>query len=332
MNDNKIFDALKEISIVDYAAFLGYTPIKKGNRYYSLKEHDSLMIDTRKNTFRRYSTDEHGDIIDFAVAMQQISKGEAVKQLKVYAGLSDKDLKDYIPRKISTAQNQEPPKEFILPQKHTGSYKRLFASLCGSRKISQTVVQDLIRRKMLYESEEKHNAVFVGFDYEKNPVYAQMKGTSSTAPFAIDVPGSQKCPYALFVDNRSSSMVVTEAAIDAMSVMTIAELNGADYKAHSYLSLQGNNIAAFKFHFEHNPQISQVVFAVDNDPTGDKYREQLRQVISESGRSVRIIDRRPQTKDFNEDLQAGVYKKIEHEKTYGDRKFSDKKSEKEDEI
>lgn len=332
MNDNKIFDALKEISIVDYAAFLGYTPVKKGNCYYNLKEHDSLMIDTRKNTFRRYSTDEHGDIIDFAAAMQQISKGEAVKRLKVYSGLSDKDLKDYIPRKISTAQNQESAKEFILPKKHNGSYKRLFAYLCGSRKISQTIVQDLIRRKMLYESEEKHNAVFVGLDYDQNPVYAQMKGTSSTAPFAIDVPGSKKRPYAFFVDNKSPSMVVTEAAIDAMSVMTISELNGADYKAHSYLSMQGNNIAAFKYHFERNPQINQVVFAVDNDATGDKYRKQLREVISESGRSIRVIDRRPQTKDFNEDLQSGVYKKLDREKLTVYVKFSDKESEKEDEL
>lgn len=37
----------ENISIVDYASSIGFTPVRKG-KYYSLKEHDSIIIDTHK--------------------------------------------------------------------------------------------------------------------------------------------------------------------------------------------------------------------------------------------------------------------------------------------
>ena len=33
-----------QVSIIEYAQIMGYTPIRKG-KYYSLKEHDSVIID-----------------------------------------------------------------------------------------------------------------------------------------------------------------------------------------------------------------------------------------------------------------------------------------------
>ena len=48
MTSKEKFDWIKEnISIVDYASSIGFTPVRKG-KYYSLKEHDSIIIDTHK--------------------------------------------------------------------------------------------------------------------------------------------------------------------------------------------------------------------------------------------------------------------------------------------
>lgn len=297
------------VSIVDYAAYLGYTPQKKGGRYYNLAEHDSLMIDAQKNTFKRYSADDvYGDVIDFAVEMQNIDKGEAIKQLKAFAGItSQRDLPP--PQKPAKPVAEEEPTPFELPEKFKGKYKRLFGYLCGERKLSLSVVQDMIRRKMLYESDGRHNAVFVGYDYDGKAKYAFQKGTSSNMKFALDVPGSKKYPVAIFVDNGSRSLVVSEAIIDAMSVMTITEKNGGNYKAHSYLSMQGNNAEAVKYHLQHNPKIEQVVMAVDNDRTGDIYRQKISKIVEDSGRNIKIYDRRPKNKDFNEDLKLEEYLK-----------------------
>lgn len=51
MTSKEKFDWIKEnISIVDYASSIGFTPVRKG-KYYSLKEHDSIIIDTHKNVY-----------------------------------------------------------------------------------------------------------------------------------------------------------------------------------------------------------------------------------------------------------------------------------------
>ena len=48
-----VAEAMKEqIKIQDYAASIGYTPVKKG-KYISLKEIDSIRIDPKKNCFYR---------------------------------------------------------------------------------------------------------------------------------------------------------------------------------------------------------------------------------------------------------------------------------------
>ena len=39
-----------EVSITDYARYMGFTLLKKGN-YYTMKEHDSVMISPRKKKY-----------------------------------------------------------------------------------------------------------------------------------------------------------------------------------------------------------------------------------------------------------------------------------------
>ena len=62
MTKKEKFKRIREdISIIEYAAKSGYTLVRKG-RYYSLKEHDSLMIDPVKNVYWQNSSNKivHG--------------------------------------------------------------------------------------------------------------------------------------------------------------------------------------------------------------------------------------------------------------------------------
>lgn len=52
-------DNIKSIPITDLAQRMGFTLVRRG-RYFSLKEHDSVIIDTRKNCFWRNSVFTHG--------------------------------------------------------------------------------------------------------------------------------------------------------------------------------------------------------------------------------------------------------------------------------
>lgn len=60
MTKKEKFKRIREdISIIEYAAKSGYTLVRKG-RYYSLKEHDSLMIDPVKNVYWQNSRMGYG--------------------------------------------------------------------------------------------------------------------------------------------------------------------------------------------------------------------------------------------------------------------------------
>ena len=89
MNKSEKFRRIREeISIVDYASRSGYTIVRKG-KYYSLKEHDSVMIDPVKNTYWQNSVPgygeckgERGSIIDFAVRFNGMTVYEAIKEFE----------------------------------------------------------------------------------------------------------------------------------------------------------------------------------------------------------------------------------------------------------
>ena len=61
--ETKVYD------LVALSADLGFTPVKVSNRYYSLEEHDSVMIDTVRNTFKQYSTNAFGDAVAFCMSL-----------------------------------------------------------------------------------------------------------------------------------------------------------------------------------------------------------------------------------------------------------------------
>ena len=89
MTSKEKFDWIKEnISIVDYASSIGFTSVRKG-KYYSLKEHDSIIIDTHKNVYWQNSISgygkcigEMGSIIDFAMKFCNMSFYEVIRQFE----------------------------------------------------------------------------------------------------------------------------------------------------------------------------------------------------------------------------------------------------------
>ena len=72
-------DQAKQVPVERIAKSVGYTVVKKG-RYFSLEEMDSLMINTRKNLWWRYSNGTHGNSIDFLIEFANYSFQQAVKE------------------------------------------------------------------------------------------------------------------------------------------------------------------------------------------------------------------------------------------------------------
>ena len=86
--NKKIESRIKEeIPIADIAREMGFSVVKKG-RYLSLKEHDSVIIDTERNCFWRNSRSGRGSsigrggsVIDFVVEFSTLDSKEATRDL-----------------------------------------------------------------------------------------------------------------------------------------------------------------------------------------------------------------------------------------------------------
>ena len=112
----------------------------------------------------------------------------------------------------------------------------VFFSYLRSRGIDAEIINHCIKRGQLYEDAEHHNCVFVGYRNDK-PAYGAMRGTLSDSTFAGEVPSSDK-RFSFAVPRRASgkTLCVFEAAIDALSYLTLLKLRGQDWRAANTLS------------------------------------------------------------------------------------------------
>ena len=185
-------DQAKQVPVERIAKFAGYTVVKKG-RYFSLAEMDSLMINTRKNLWWRYSNGTHGNSIDFLIEFANYSFQQAVKECLEVANIDISFQQDEIKNYRKDYDNTS-SREMKLP-KRSDRFQRLYAYLMKKRKLSSDTIQFFIRKQLLYEEEKYHNIVFLGRDKKGKIQYAGVHGTlelNGKKAFRGDVEGNNK--------------------------------------------------------------------------------------------------------------------------------------------
>lgn len=305
LNGERRDQIVNGIRITDYAAYLGYQLVRKG-RYYSLKEHDSVMIDPDKNCYWRNSVrgsgksvGDGGTVIDFSMAFQNLDFKGAVKQLAEYANIRNIDMVSMPEQKGVETKKEQPPERIILPE-HGENMHRVFAYLTKSRYIEPEIVQDFVRNEWLYQ-DQRGNCVFVSSE-NSTPVFACIRGTNTYKRFMGDVRG---CDYGkgFFIDHNSKRVVISESVIDAMSVMSAMKQNGIDYRNYDYLPLAGaTKHDAVRYQIRQH-DVKQIYLALDNDPAGLENIRLIRDMVSEEFPDVEILECVPDSKDWNQDLQ-----------------------------
>lgn len=286
-------EEIKKISITEYARQMGFTPVKIGS-YYTLKEHDSVRIDPRKNIFFRNSTGDRGTVIDFVMAFKGVSCGEAIKLLCDEIELP----------KVYKEQNSVPQKkkELILPAK-ARNRKNVFAYLVKTRCINQKIVQEMVDRDMLYQ-DERNNCVFVSRNENGKSVFATVRGTNTDKKWVGDVSG---CDYShsFFIDNCSRNLIVTESVIDAMSMMDIKGQKGENHQEYNYLSVSGLGKSREALGYHLGKTLYDIVFlAFDNDDKGREIAKEMKKHIESINQDISVSMLIPEAaKDWNEELQ-----------------------------
>lgn len=311
-----LFSCTKEVSITPYLSkdqiaaarkmdlltylrcFEPQELVHVGGNTYATRTHDSLKISNGKWCW--WSRSIGGtNALDYLTKVEGLSFLEAAQ--RILGGSS------YVPHK-SAPTAPLPKTEFALPPKHADN-RRVFAYL-RSRGVDEEVINHCIKHGQLYEDAAHHNCVFVGYQDGK-PTYGALRGTISETTFAGEVPGSDKrFSFAVPLHASGKTLCVFEAAIDALSYLTLLKLRGQNWRAANTLSLSGiyqprkdgtiRFPAALEQYLADNPSVKRIVLCLDNDRPGRAASAAIQKCLPQ----YEVIDNPPRRgKDYNDQLR-----------------------------
>ena len=162
----------RNASITNVARALGYTPVKVGQTWTTLKEHDSVIIKNDRSYSRNSVTSsngkkEGGTAIDFVKNFtgkrNLVEIVQYICELEGYSrSLSEPD-KSSLYKKMAERENVGKEKEdmsqekqaFVLPPKADNN-KMLYAYLMKTRKLDAATVNYFVKNHYIYQSKETH--------------------------------------------------------------------------------------------------------------------------------------------------------------------------------
>lgn len=300
----ELIERIKEIPISDYAQSCGYTLVPMGT-YFSLKEHDSVRISKKKNMFWRNSNGASGSIIDFVMEFESCSFDEAVEKLADRYGLNVGEYTKEVKRVVKKPENLPKWKEYepnqikypIAGRDNTSVFNYLTQKRC----IDVEVANYFLEEKLVYQ-DKYGNCVFATKDYACCKKFVRDKYSNK---FSWDVKG---CNYneCFFIEGKNSDkLIVAEAIIDIMAIMTFFRNSGIDFREYNYLALNGTGkYKSVFYHLEKRAAIKEVVTAFDFDDAGKKAAKKVEDGIKEEypDRKVKSVFP-PSGKDWDEYLQ-----------------------------
>jgi len=261
-------EQIEQAKQVDLLSYLqSYEPtnlVRKGSDYCT-REHDSLII-SPNGLWHWKSKDVGGK-----TALQYLMKVKGMEFVDAVLQLCNKQpvlVNEYF-------QVEEDVKQFMLPAAYKNNNKVIM--YLKNRGLSKDVIEYCIKNNLIYESEDYHNAVFVGYDGDIAR-YAALRGTYTNASnqFKGEVGGSDKrFSFSIKAENKNNKLIISESAIDVLSVATLRN----DIGKANYLSIGGayapkSNIAIAKMpmaieqYLGDHKEIQEIELCLDNDRTG----------------------------------------------------------------
>jgi|GEM_PF-1499805 hypothetical protein len=285
-------DKIKQLSIVDFCDKQGIE-LKKSGRYYSLKEHDSLVIDTQKNNFVWNSRQKNGDIINFVQEYYNVDFKKAIEII------TNKDIKEitssaYKEYQEKTISPEEIKKSFDSDLVRNKDMRRVYAYLTKTRNISAETVNEFVSKGLIIE-DERHNLTFKMKDKEDNIIGVVKKETGYIKLNYINTHSDIKGFSFVTKGKNPDKLFFFEAPLDLMSFY---EMNKDKLKNSILVSMQGLKhnciIENMKYY-----GINDISVCVDNDTSGKKFINFIKEEFKDSNPKFFI----PNSKDWNEDIK-----------------------------
>lgn len=259
---------------------------KSGSEYEWLDGSQKVTI--RGHLWYHQYEQKGGDAIDFIRKFYNKDYAEAVQML----------LSNYGGQIVNLQTTEREQKPFILPPRND-RMSRVFSYLLLTRGIDKDVLYEFVRNKMIYESADYHNAVFVGYDSSGKPRHAHKRGTVTNNPYKGNVAGSQP-EFSFHWHGTSNKIFLFEAPIDMLSYISMRKEN---WKSHSYAASCSVSDRVLFQCLKDNPNIKKVFLCFDNDEAGQTANKRIAEKLNSMNIQNEILI--PTHKDWNEDILNG---------------------------
>ena len=273
----------------DLANFLishGEKVKKSGSEYEWLDGSQKVTI--RGYLWYHQYEQKGGDAVDFVRRFYNKDYAEAVEMLLNNGGSQI----------ITSPPIEKEHKPFELPPRND-RMSRVFSYLLLTRGIDKDVLFEFVRNKMIYESADYHNAVFVGYDLNGIPRHAHKRGTVTSNSYKGNVAGSQP-EYSFHFNGTSDKIFLFEAPIDMLSYISMHKEN---WHEHSYAASCSVSDRVLFQCLKDNPNIKNVFLCFDNDEAGQTANKRIADKLNSMNIKSEILI--PIHKDWNEDILNG---------------------------
>ena len=306
-------EVITEAKQMDLLTYLReYEPgelVKFSSNIYTTRTHDSLKISNGK--WMWWSRGIGGkSALDYLIKVRGMDFVQAVQTIMGNGSVSFptcKNIKSY----------EEQP--LLLPQK-SPTTEVVFDYLFG-RGIDYEIINHCLEQELIIESLPYHNAVFIGYDENKEPKYAAYRATNQSRIMG-DCTGSKKQYSFRLTAENTGEVHLFECAIDLLSYATLMKLEGKDWRQFNLVSLAGVYSPKQKIEdskvpvtlgrlLEKDKTIRRIVLHLDNDIAGRKATKALQTILSDK---YEVVDDPPQYgKDVNDFLckRLGIKDKTE---------------------
>ncbi len=306
-------EVITEAKRMDLLTYLReYEPgelVKFSSNTYTTRTHDSLKISNGK--WMWWSRGIGGkSALDYLIKVRGMDFVGAVQTIMGNGSVSFptcKNIKSY----------EEQP--LLLPQK-SPTTEVVFDYLFG-RGIDYEIINHCLEQELIIESLPYHNAVFIGYDENKEPKYAAYRATNQSRIMG-DCTGSKKQYSFRLTAENTGEVHLFECAIDLLSYATLMKLEGKDWRQFNLVSLAGVYSPKQKIEdskvpvtlgrlLEKDKTIRRIVLHLDNDIAGRKATKALQTILSDK---YEVVDDPPQYgKDVNDFLckRLGIKDKTE---------------------
>ena len=329
----------KRLSIISVAEQLGMELKRTGSHSYNWVEHDSFVIDAKKNEFYWNSRTEFGDVIQLVQTIRGVSYKEAMHFL---------ETGEFKAVDVEAQTALKEPFSYHLERYERQNFRASRSYLKAQRGLSDDTINFFISQGSIAEAIQKKGDYFepvIVFKYKDNTGFLAgaslqgivenrehypergrlkqiMRNSDGQLGFSIDIGNPKRLVFAeapidlmsyyeLHKDRLKDVRLVAmdgvkEGIISRRFMELYAEINDKSYQVHQNTGKALEVVARTTNYFKDGQHQDMITLAVDNDMAGHKFITSLQ----EKGIPVQIaippiLHRDQEKEDWNDFLKRG---------------------------